>query len=149
MAVFEVSVTLTTSAEELFELLSRPASAVDLTPPGTTMTLVLAPEVVQVGSRVEFDLDGMGPTQRLVHEIIECTPPSKITARQERGPFASFVHEALLQSNGDVEVKLTDRIEFEPPSGLLGFLLTETRVRSMLEEGYAYRHAELVKIFSA
>jgi len=148
MALFERSVTLSTTAEELFELLVRPANAVDLTPPGTTMTLVLAPEIVEVGSRIEFDLDGMGPTQRMVHVITECIHPSKITTKQDRGPFESFLHEAILQSHGTSEVELIDRIAFEPPGGLMGFLLTESRIAEMLQEGYAYRHAELVKIFS-
>lgn len=148
MAVFETHLTLQTTPEQLFDFLARPEHAVELAPPGTSLELLSAPDVLQTGSRIEFDVHGYGPVHRIVEEITELQRPEKITAAQIRGPFKTFVHQTLLKPAGNGQVELTDRIEFEPPGGLLGFLLTEDRIRRMLEEGYQHRHEELQAIFS-
>lgn len=148
MAVYETSVRLATTAEQLFDFLSRPDHAVDLAPPGTTVKLLSAPDVLDVGRRVEFDVSGYGPTHRFVHEVTAFERPSRISVKQVRGPFKAFLHDAVLQSDGNGGVELVDRIEFQPPGGLAGFLLTEARIRRMFEEGYEHRHAELREMFA-
>jgi len=148
MAVFETHVTLNTTPEALFDFLARPDHAIDLAPPGTSVKLINAPDVLQPGSRIEFDIHGFGPPHRIIHEITTLDRPHKISAKQVKGPFETFVHDALMASDGNGSVELTDRIEFEPPSGLLGFLLTESRIRQMLQEGYDHRHEELREMFS-
>jgi ligand-binding SRPBCC domain-containing protein len=148
MAEFETQVELAATLEELFDYLIRPANMVELAPPGTSIRLIAAPEILQTGSRVEFDVSGMGPTQRFVHEILDCARPERFVERQLEGPFRSFHHEAVLTTAEAELVLLVDRIQFEPPGGLVGLLLTEARIRRFLESGYAHRHAELLRLFS-
>ena len=57
---------------------------------------------------------------------------------------------ALLQQHIDVNapqpdgtVLVTDRIEFEPPGGLLGMMLTADRLSSTLNKGLLHRHNAL------
>lgn len=147
MAVFETRLQLPTSAERLFEFLSRPDHAVDLAPPGTSVEIVSAPDVLDVGAQIAFDLSGMGPTQRFVHEVTVFERHTQISVKQVRGPFKAFVHDATLQMHEAERVELVDRIEFAPPGGLAGLLLTEARIYRMFEEGYEHRHAELREKF--
>lgn len=147
MALFVTRVTLETTDEILFDFLARPEQAVELAPPGTSVRLIDAPQVLFPGSRIEFDVYGYGPPHRIVHEITGLERPRRITARQHKGPFKAYRHEAVLRSEGNGAVELIDRIEFEPPAGLLGFLLTEERIRRLLEEGYRHRHEELRAMF--
>ena len=147
MAMFETQLELATTLEELFDFLVRPANMVELAPPGTSIRLINAPEILEAGCHVEFDVTGLGPTQRFVHEIVECVRPGRIIERQVKGPFRSFHHEADLSLVESDSVLLIDRIRFEPPGGLVGMLLTEARIRRFLETGYAHRHAEMRLVF--
>ena len=147
MAEFQTSVTLNIAPERLFDFLIQPDNAVELAPPGTTLEIVNAPEMLVLGARVEFDITGFGPKQRFVHEVIVCEPPQRIAEKQIVGIFEQFIHEAELTSDGNGGVVLLDRIVFEPPSGLAGFLLTENRIQRMLEDGYNHRHLVLQQRF--
>ena len=42
-------------------------------------------------------------------------------------------------------VRVTDRITFAPPGGMLGLLVNERKIRESLEEGFGHRHHELEK----
>jgi ligand-binding SRPBCC domain-containing protein len=147
MAEFVTQVELATTLERLFDYLIRPANMVELAPPGTSVRLIDAPELLVAGCHIEFDISGLGPTQRFVHEIVECARPERIVERQLKGPFRSFHHEAELKVAEADSVLLIDRIRFEPPGGLVGMLLTEDRIRRFLETGYAHRHAEMRLVF--
>lgn len=146
MAVFETTVQLAATAEEVFDFLAQPKNVELLAPPGTEVTIIDAPEIVAVGSFVEFEVAGLGPKQRMVHEITAVERPHRIVEQQYEGPFGSFEHTTELQDT-DGTLALTDRITFDPPTGLMGFLITEKRIRSMLAEGYAFRQAELQRRF--
>ena len=148
MALFETQTELSTTLEALFDFLIRPENIVELAPPGTSIALIDAPDVLTAGCEIEFDVFGIGPTQRFIHEIVECERPLRIVERQLEGPFKSFHHEAELKPAGNGTVLLFDRIVFEPPGGLIGLLLTEARILGHLETGYAHRHTELRQIFS-
>ena len=147
MAEFETRLELATTVEDLFDYLIRPANMVELAPPGTSIRLINAPEILETGCHVEFDVTGLGPTQRFLHEIVECERPGRIVERQLQGPFRSFHHEAELTRVEADSVLLIDRIRFDPPGGLVGLLLTEDRIRRFLETGYAHRHAEMRLVF--
>lgn len=146
MASFETNILLPTQPETLFDYLRRPQNAVEMAPPGTSVEIVNAPDVIEVGSRIEFDISGIGPKQRLIHEIITCDHPELIVEQQVRGPFTAFRHETELRLSGD-HVDLIDRVEFQPPGGLVGYLLTESRILQFLESGYEHRHLVLQKLF--
>lgn len=148
MPAFESAVTLQAELDALFEFLIRPLNFAKLVPPGTTLEFLDAPEIIAAGSRLEFEISGLGPTQKFLHEVVECVRPERIFERQVRGPFAAFEHTTLLESVGG-GVQLVDRIEFEPPGGLAGFLLTEDRIQRLLTDSYAHRHAELQRLFGA
>ena len=146
MPSFESAATLSAELDSLFEFLIRPLNAVKLIPPGTTLEFLDAPEVIEAGSQLTFEISGIGPTQKFLHEVVECVRPERIFERQLEGPFATFERTTHLESvvGG---VRIVDTIEFEPPGGLAGFLLTEERILRLLADSYAHRHAELGRIF--
>ncbi|HUE15589.1 MAG TPA: hypothetical protein VMR25_15590, partial [Planctomycetaceae bacterium] len=65
---------------------------------------------------------------------------------QVKGPLGRYVHGHVLAAEEDGAVRVTDRIEFEPPGGLLGFLLTAERLRTSLQDGMTHRHRELKRL---
>lgn len=149
MPVFETSVTLDCPRERAFEFLLRPANIVRISPPELGLAFTSAPEIVELGSRIEFKIQGFGQVQTLVHEITRLVHPEQITETQVRGLFSRWVHEHIFGTNTSGQVVVTDRIEFEPPGGLLGFLVTAGRILDQLEEGFEHRHAQLQKLLAA
>ncbi len=146
MAEYETSVMIATTPERLFDFLIRPTNLLKISPPETKLKFLSAPEEFATGCRFEFQISAIGPVQRITHEITHLNRPLGFTERQVSGPLKHFRHEHILESNGDTHVRLINRIEFEPPGGLAGFLITESWIRDSLEAGFEHRHRELKRI---
>jgi ligand-binding SRPBCC domain-containing protein len=146
MPRFEATITIARPAEPVFDFLMRPANAVAVTPPETQLTLLEAPEVLHQGCRIAFEIKAYGQTQRFVHEVVELEPPRRFLEVQREGLFKEFRHEHVVEPEAPGQVILIDRVDFEPPGGLLGFLLTEQRVRDMLATSFEHRHREIRRL---
>lgn len=146
MPDFEAAIDLCCTCEAAFEFFVQPANLLKILPSETVLRFVDVPERLELGSRLEFEISGMGPIQRVLHEIVEFNKPFGFTERQLKGPLKSFVHTHLIESNGSDMITVIDRIEFEPPGGLAGFLITENRILDALKYGFEHRHRELKRI---
>lgn len=144
MASFEASVTIDCSHEAAFEFLIRPENVAEISPPDMGLRLLDVPEVLQLGSRIEFEMGGVGPVpvQRVVHEVTAFKRPQTFTETQLEGPLKLYVHEHVFEANGS-DVVVIDRVEFEPPGGLAGFLVTAEVILKSLASGFEHRHQEL------
>lgn len=148
MPVFETSVTLDCPRERAFDFLLRPANVARIAPPDLGLSFIRAPEIVELGSRLEFRIQGYGQVQTMIHEITALVHPQKIIETQVKGLFASWIHEHSFESNGRGEAVVVDRIDFRPPAGLLGLLITAAKISDQLEEGFAHRHLQLKKLLA-
>ena len=146
MAELETSLAMNCSPEAAFEFLVRPKNLLKIIPTDLGFSFLEVPEQLELGSRIEFQITGYGPVQRFLHEVISLEHPTGFTEHQVTGPLKRFVHEHVVESNGSGEVWVIDRVEFEPPGGLAGFLLTEKRVRESLETGLWHRLNEMKKL---
>jgi ligand-binding SRPBCC domain-containing protein len=148
MAVFEHEQFVQCPADRLFDFLSRPENAVRLSRPDSRPTFTAAPEVIYQGAELEFELRAYGQVQSLVHVITAYEPPRRIVEEMVHGPLEDWVHEHLFHQH-DGGVRLVDRITFEPPRGMLGWLLTEERILASLQSGFDWRTQELDRIVAA
>jgi len=73
-----------------------------------------------------------------MHQITSFEPPSRIVEEMIHGPMKEWVHEHVFEDS-PLGVRLIDRITFETPGGLIGLLLTESKVQSSLEQGFLHR----------
>ena len=146
MAVFETSVTLSCPADRAFDFLIVPQNHLKLSPPEVGLVFVQAPAVFEQGSRFDFKVLSFGLVQHMQHEIIAFERPWQFTERQLKGPLKLWQHDHVFELQPDGQVTITDRIEFEPPGGLAGLLITENRIRDSLEDGFYHRHKELRKL---
>ncbi len=147
MAVFEASVPLQSGIDEVFEFLLRPANVQQISHPDMGLSCVNAPELVAVGVRIDFKVQSMGIVQELSHEITVVEAPHRILEKQIVGPLQLWIHDHLFEATPEGGVRVIDRIEFEPPSGLAGLLVTEDRIRSSLEDGFDHRYLQLETLF--
>jgi len=142
MALFEDELILNCHIDEVFDFLIRPANVIRVSDPSTGLRFVDPPEVIGLGTRLHLELMGMGQVQKGEHEIVAFTPPQLIVEEQRKGVMKKWRHEHIFEAQGR-STRLVDRIEFEPPGGIVGFLLTENKIMGLLEDSFFYRQKQL------
>jgi ligand-binding SRPBCC domain-containing protein len=146
MARVEASVIIRSPVERVFEFLTSSENFTKIVPPDLQLRLVQSPTRLALGSRFEVQILGFGMPQNVIYEITEFVQPHRFQEAQVKGPLGRYVHEHALAPQEDGSVRVTDWIEFEPPGGLLGFLLTAERLKTSLEQGLTHRHRELKRL---
>jgi ligand-binding SRPBCC domain-containing protein len=145
MPIFETHVTVECPRAQAFDFLLQPANVAAISPPEMGLHFVEAPEVIDIGSRIEFKVQGFGQVQTMVHEITTLVRPDRFVEQQVRGLFKLWIHEHLFEEIDAGRTKITDRIEFQRPGGVMGLLVTEHRIFEQLEDAFEYRHHQLQK----
>jgi len=145
MPHFEATTTVRRPLTEVFDFLSRPANLIELTPPEFNVRLVEGPERLHLGARVVLHARRWGFTQPLVSEVTAFEPDRLIVDEQREGPFPKWVHTHLFETLPE-GTRLSDRIDFETPGGMLGFLLTPESIASELQDLAAYRERRLQEL---
>jgi len=145
MAQFENELWLPCDVEALFEFLLRPLNVQRISDPRLGLVFEQAPDVVVTGSRIAFKVQAYGVVQKIEHEITAVERPRLIVEQQIKGPMKSWRHEHRLEPK-DNGVRMIDRVTFEPPGGMLGFLVKESSILDGLEDGFIHREQELKRI---
>jgi ligand-binding SRPBCC domain-containing protein len=146
MPFLEASVSIDCSPEKAFDFLTQTANFIHLVPEDLRLALVNAPTQLSLGSRFDVQILAFGPPQNVTYEITDFSPPDRFTETQVKGLLPRYVHEHLLVAGSNGSVLITDRIDFEPPGGLMGFMLTADRLRTSLDRGLSHRHGALKRL---
>ena len=146
MPHFEATTFLSYPVAEVFDFLTRPASLIEGTPPEFSMRLVQGPERLRLGARMVLQARRWGFSQRIVSEVIAFEPNELIIEEWREGPFPKWVHTHCLEAVPG-GTRMTDRIDFEAPGGMLGFLLTPESIENELQELFAYREQRFKELF--
>ncbi|MBS0264273.1 MAG: hypothetical protein JSS02_20210 [Planctomycetes bacterium] len=146
MPTFETRIVLSRPRVQVFDFLVRTSNLIDLIPKDSGMQVISVPEIIEPGSRLEFRANAFGQTLDIVHEITELVTPEKITEVQVKGLFKKFVHEHVVEEGPGGEVVAIDRIQFEPPGGLLGFVVTAKRIQDQFASLFNYRHQQMRRL---
>jgi ligand-binding SRPBCC domain-containing protein len=134
----EASTVLPHPVARVFDFLSVPANLIEVTPPEFSLRLVEAPERLHLGARIVLQTRSWGFSQRLVSEVTAFEPDHLLVDEQREGPFRKWIHAHLLEVVPQ-GTRMTDRIEFEAPGGMLGWMLSAETIRHELQELFAYR----------
>ncbi len=148
MASFEDRVVVEHPLEDVFDFFSVTRNHEKMSEGQLGLVFTAAPERFEQGSRLEFNIQGLGQVQSAVHEIIEFERPHRYIEQQITGPMRSWRHEHLFVVENDRTVVI-DRVEFEPPGGLLGLLATESRILESLEDGFYSRNLTLKRLLES
>lgn len=145
MPVYESQMSLPGTVEIVFDFLSRPANLQRISPPSVQMAFVDPPEVITLGSRLVFKIQVFGQVQQFEHEVVEFDRPNRIREKAIATPMKSWIQDHILEPGESGLVVLHSRIEFEPPGGMLGYILTPDRIIANLQEGHEHRKEALQK----
>ena len=137
MGQFSSTATFPCTPEALRSYLGNPANLPNITDPELNLQVLEAPDTVAEGEEIEFSIHAWGFPQRIRHRWVTVTD-QQIIVEQVEGPTESWRHEQTITAAPE-GCLLTETISFEPPGGMLGYILTEDAIRQSLESGTAIR----------
>jgi ligand-binding SRPBCC domain-containing protein len=145
MPVFERVACYPRPVAEVFDFFCQPAHLVTLSPPELHMRMKEAPDRLQLGSRIVVRGRRFGFGHRIVSEVTAFDPGSLFVDEQKEGPFGKWVHSHRFEAVPE-GTRVTDRIDFEPPDGLIGMMVTAQRIEKELERVFEFRHQKLTEL---
>jgi len=145
MPKFEDSVAYPRPLAEVFDFFRRTANLVLITPPELHMRLVEGPVLIEKGSRIVLQGRRWGVPQRLVSEIVAFELNRAFVDEQRQGPFRSWRHTHSFAEvpNG---TQVTDVVEYQPPGGMLGFIVTPALVERDLKWIFGFRNEKVKEL---
>jgi ligand-binding SRPBCC domain-containing protein len=147
MPAFESITELLSPVAIVFDFLTRPANLEQVTPPEFHARYVAGPDRLFLGAVITVRMNRFGLPQTIVSEVTAFEPDVAFTDEQRRGPFQHFVHTHRLESLPAGRCRMTDRLEYEPPSGLLGLALRAVNLDEILQRSFAYRAMRFRELF--
>ena len=145
MQQFQAEVQLPRARSEVFDYIRRPANIVNLLAASASNLEYKVPEVLAIGSNLEFWISTYGMRIELVYEVINFTEDERITLTQLRGPFRHWTHEFGFSDEGPQQALMTERVQFEGPGGFLGMMVTNKAIMEQLQSHIPYGHDLLRK----
>ena len=138
MSVYERSFKVKAALHEVAAFHDDPVSLAAITPPPVHVTIERFDRPVHAGSRVIFRLS-VGPIGvRWNGMIAEYVDQKYFRDVQNRGPFGAWSHTHSFAAEAD-GTRVNDRVEYEPPLGLIGKLIDPIFVRPSLAFLFNYR----------
>jgi ligand-binding SRPBCC domain-containing protein len=138
MPLFETVTTLACPVERVWDFLCNPANLVAVSPPELHLRLVEGPERLHLGARLTIAGRRWGIPQRIVSEVTAFEPNVLFRDEQREGPFRKFTHTHRLEPVPE-GTRMLDQIEFEPPGGVLGLILSAGHIERELRTVFAVR----------
>jgi ligand-binding SRPBCC domain-containing protein len=145
MPVFEAELNYSREVQEVFDFFRQPANLVRVSPPELNMRLAEGPERLELGSRITLLGRRWGVPQRVVSEVTAYELDVVFVDEQREGPFRKWVHTLRFEAIPG-GTRVMDRIEYEPPGGMLGMVVTATAIERDLLWVFAFRSGKLKEI---
>lgn len=146
MPVFESSVELPRPVAEVFAFFADPHNLERVSPPDLHLRVVEGPERLSLGARIVVAGRRWGVPHRIVSEVTAFEPDQSFTDTQVEGLFRRWEHVHRFEAvPGGTQV--IDRIDYEPPGGMIGLMLKPGFFEEDLKRIYAYREEKLRELF--
>jgi ligand-binding SRPBCC domain-containing protein len=146
MPHYNVTLEIAQPVSELFAYLTTPKNLMQLAPPDLHLELLTAPDILVLGSRLVWKGRRWGVSQQFTQEVAAFNQDQLIVVEQKQGPLKRWIHTNQFEAT-DAGTRIHEKIEYEPPGGLLGFVVTADAIRKELEKLLAYRGKRLKEIF--
>jgi ligand-binding SRPBCC domain-containing protein len=128
------------SPERVFAFHEQPDALRLLMPPWETSRIIQQAKLSEPGSRTIIEAKLLGPfSVRWIAEHTAYDPPRMFEDIQVKGPFRSWRHRHIIAAKLDGAI-LRDEIDYEPPLGTLGRLVTPLLIEPWLRKLFDYRH---------
>jgi ligand-binding SRPBCC domain-containing protein len=147
MPVFEYRTPLKASPQQVFDFILSPANLQAIAPPESNFVYVDPPQLIVLGTHLLCKIQAYGMVQQMKYEIVEMDPPKRYRENLVEGALKKWQHDYIVDAAPEGAAVLTNRIEFEPPGGMMGLIVTADRIMEALEDGFYHRSLALKKVF--
>ena len=147
MPQFESRTTLGATPKQVFDYIRRPSNLQAIAPPETQLVYVQPPPLIELGSRLVCKMQAYGMVQQMTYEIVEFVSGERYREKMVEGPLRLWLNDYIVEPTATGGATLINRIEFEPPAGLLGLIANAGRITEALEDAFDYREKALQKVF--
>lgn len=136
------STCLNCTADSLRQYLGQTANLPDISDPDLDLEVLDAPDTIVQDAVIEFRISAYGFKNRMKHKYTKVSD-TEIVAEQIDGPTRKWIHTQTIASTGETTCELVDHIEFEPPGGMLGFVMTADKILESIQDGMDHRYETL------
>lgn len=128
------------SPERVFEFHEQPDVLSLLIPPWESARVIQPAKISEVGAQAIVETRILGPiVVRWVAKHTVYDPPHMFEDVQIKGPFRSWRHRHIVSPDAQGAM-LCDEIDYEPPLGFFGRLMTPILLERRLQRLFDYRH---------
>jgi len=145
MTTFSKSIYIETSLKALYDFHLDTNNIKKITPPDTKVEILEIDPPLKKGSIVKLRATKFFIPQMWEVEIEKLDELHLIVDLAKKSPFFYWRHEHRFSQEGG-KVKMEDYVEFIPPFGILGDLVTPLILRD-LDKMFTYRHKKTKEIF--
>jgi ligand-binding SRPBCC domain-containing protein len=132
---------------EVFDFFSRAENLEVLTPPWLNFKILeVKPQPVQKGTLINYRLSVHGIPLRWTSEIVEWESPHRFVDLQLRGPYKVWRHEHSFEARVGGTL-ISDTVNLALPFGFLGQLAYKIKIKSDVEEIFAFRKEKVHALF--
>lgn len=149
MHFLERKIILQADVETVWNFMATPANLNELTPPELHFQIVSElPERMYDGLTILYAIQiPLLGRQRWLTEIKHIREGEYFVDEQRIGPYSFWYHEHLIESSGDNQTRMIDRVSYQLPFGFLGRLVHQVWVENMLNNIFDYRAKRLAELF--
>lgn len=142
MPRFELSTQLPFPAAQVWDWHARPGALERLVPPWGPLHLDGAAPPLAEGARVQLEGSAAMIPVRMTSTIQRVTPGSEFVDVQSSGPFDHWAHTHRIAPTGQ-GCELTDHVEYQPPFGKIGEVVSSFLLAPEIERSFRWRHRRL------
>lgn len=148
MSASTTSTVLPCTASALRSFLGKPANLPEISDPEIELEILSAPDVISEGAEITFRITAIGLKQKMTHRYEKVTD-SEIIEELIDGVMPSWRHRQQIEVVSANECRLTDEITFDPPGGMMKFIMSEERILENIEQGMQFRYETLFELAEA
>jgi hypothetical protein len=133
---------------QVFDFFRKPANLLRATPPSLQLQVENAPAELALGTQLTLVSRRWGMRIRSVTEVVAIESNVCFVEEQREGAFRKWVYAHRFEGRPDGGTSIVDEIDYEPPRGMLGLVLTPAVVERELSEYFCYRNEKLAEILA-
>jgi ligand-binding SRPBCC domain-containing protein len=142
MPRFEKEMSFARPVAEVFDFFCWTENLLRLTPPEFRLSLIEGPDRLGPGVRLTLKGRRWGISHLAISEITTFVQGKSFVDQQVQGPLGKWLHTHVFETiPGGTRVR--DQIDYEPPGGMLGLVVTGSFLERDLEGIFAYREGKL------
>ncbi len=149
MHLLEREIILNTDPDTIWEFLSTPLNLNELTPPNLHFQVLSdVPDKMYNGLTILYEIQiPVFGKRRWLTEIKHIQEGVFFVDEQRIGPYRLWYHQHRIERLENNKTKMLDRVFYQLPFGIIGTIVHQLWVKSMLEEIFNHRSRRLEELF--